>query len=249
MKNRNAFSVVEVLMALIICGVLMSLCVRVVVRETNSYERKVGYHKAVNVLNNAFAEYFNENSKNYKKTCNGKEIGLTDTCLDSSGNPIEPVITKSGSSYKEPSLIGQGSLNSDTDLMDNLFSKHLAIMSTGLPSGSKKIAGCDASSKYFYTADGMRYCFNYNKSTSGIGMFGDTTYGLIWVDVNGDEMPNKISTNKGDIGDTFPIVIMKNRFIPGHPSDTNITRISQEIYFAEDEKEGINSSGGSTATE
>lgn len=249
MKNRNAFSFVEVIMVLVICGVLMSLCVRVLVRETNSYERKAGYHKAVNVLNNAFAEYFDESSRNYTKTCNGKEIGLTDTCLDASGNPIEAVITKKGSSYKEPDLIGKDGMNSASDLMNNLFKRHLSIMTTELPPGAKKMSGCAADANYFYTADGMRYCFSYNQSNAGIDIFGDTTYGVVWVDVNGDEMPNKISTSKGNIGDTFPIVIMKNRFIPGHPSDSDVTRVSQEIFFAEDEKDGINASGGSTATE
>ena len=103
-------------------------------------------------------------------------------------------------------------------------------MSTGLPSTSPKMAGCSSEAIYFYTADGLRFCFNYGKSES-TEQFGEFTYGEMWVDINGDKIPNKTSKNAKLQGDTFPIVIMKNRFIPGHPTNSEVSRIAQDFYF------------------
>lgn len=243
MKKWNAFTLVEVLMTLIITGFILTLCVSIVVRATNNHERKIGYHRAINNLNKAFDEYFNRVSTDYTKTCNGKKIGLTDSCLDSSGNPIESQITKTGSGYKDPVLIGKENLNSNELIMENIFKPYLSIMRTGLSSSSPKMAGCPTGATYFYTSDGVRFCFNYGKSGSAYDQFGDYTYGEMWVDINGDQMPNKTSRSPGEAGDTFPIVIMKDRFIPGHPTVYEYSRIGQAIFFGTEEEEANKAAG------
>ncbi len=243
MKKFVAFSLAEVLITLLVTGFLLNLVVRVLIKATNNHEKKIGYHRAVNVLNNAFNEYYNRVSTDYTKTCNGKKIGLTESCLDSSGRPVEAQITKTGSTYKDPVFIGMNNLNSNEALMDNLFIPYLSIMTVGLPANSPKMAGCPSDAKIFYTADGTRYCFSYGQSSASYDRYGDYTYGEMWVDINGDQIPNSTSLSPGEAGDTFPIAIMKNRFIPGHPTNYEAARIAEKIFFGGDEEEANQAAG------
>lgn len=236
MKKHSAFTLIEVLTTLILSGVVLALCVNIVLKATNNNERKVAYHKAVNTLNGALNEYFDKVTSDYQQICEGNRIGLLESCLDSSGNPKDGTISKTGSSYKEPVLIGKGDLTTNTALMENIFKPYLSLASFTLESGSPSMAGCSSGASYFYTYDGMRYCFDYAKSSASYDLYGDYTYGVIWVDVNGDSKPNRASSSPGEVGDTFPIIIMKDRFIPGHPTNYEASRIAQAIYFAKDEK-------------
>ena len=234
--KKSAFTLVEVLMTLIITGMILGFFVRLVVFESQNQERKMGYVKAINTLNNAFASYSDRVTTDYEQICNGKKIGLLETCLDSNGNPTAATINKVGSSYKDVSLLGHTNLDSNDLVYENVFKPHISIIKEGLDATDKRMAGCPSGAKYFYTTDGMRYCFNMGKGTTSYDVLGDFTYGEMWVDVNGNQMPNATSSSPGDVGDTFPIVIMKNRFIPGNPNDYEASRIGQAIFFAQDEK-------------
>lgn len=236
MKKQNAFTLMEVLITLILSGLILTLCVSSVIKATNNHEKKIGYHKAVNSLNNALQEYFDRVTTDYEQICNGKRIGLTETCLDAYGNPLASQITKVGSTYKDSVLIGQDPMNSTTAIMNNIFKPFLSLEEINPPTGKAAMAGCPSGAKYFLTSDGMRYCFVYSKSSASYDIYGDYTYGVVFVDINGENIPNKLSTNPGVAGDTFPIIIMKDRFIPGHPTDYEASRIAQAIYFAKDEK-------------
>lgn len=236
MNRKNAFTLIEVLITLILSGLILTLCVSSVVKATQNHEKKVGYHKAVNTLNNALKEYFDRVTTDYQQVCNGKRIGLTESCLDSSGNPLNSQITKVGSSYKDSVLIGQDPMDTTTAIMNNIFKPFMTLEEINPPSGTMAISGCPAGAKYFQTSDGMRYCFAYSKSGASYDIYGDYTYGVVLVDINGENKPNRLSTTPGDAGDIFPIIIMKDRFIPGHPTDYNASRIAQAIFFAKDEK-------------
>lgn len=125
--------------------------------------------------------------------------------------------------------IGSGTLNSTSGLMTNLITAFLPLVSK---TTTTTMAGCSSSAQLFYTADSMRYCIEYSASTSVNSIYGEKTYGIVWVDVNGDKKPNAIPESIKNPGDTFPIVILKNRFIPGHTNSANAT-LAQKIYYGE----------------
>lgn len=248
MKKQNGFTMSEVLITLVIIAVVAGLVVPQVIKETNQMEFKAGYQRAINALNSALSEY-NEGAI-YCKTDGGGTIGFKDkdgvihnaknyeSLANVKMSPNEQCfvggkeITERRS--EDPKSMGENGLKSSLDLYNNIFREHLAILKKDT---NNLMSSCSSSSVYFYTADGMKYCIDYSSSSSYL--YGESTYGVIWVDVNGDKRPNRPprlmkSNTKIAFFDQFPIIIMQNRFIPGHPTDENLNQMIAKVYFGEE---------------
>lgn len=242
MTKQNGFTLAEILITLIILGVVMTMTIPALISDTKRQENIAGYHRAVNTLNRAYAEYYNSIGVNYKKTCDGKEIPLLDTCMKAGADGYTlgtEVITKTGGTAQEPVAIGTAPLTSTTELIERVLKPHIShikIADTGT------VASCESGAKYLYASDGMTYCIKYE--SKGQGEYAENIYGTIWVDVNGEKKPNAISTSADLPGDTFPILIMKNRFIPGS-TDSAKSQIAQDIYFGQKTNtSGLGEGGG-----
>lgn len=247
MKNKSGVTLAETLITLVILGVVASLTLPAVISNQKNKENILGYRRAVHILNNAYSAYSDAPSAQYEtkyrtvKECpEGTNmynfLGIEFCAGFSGGVHIDPVISEKpylekSSEALEPVLIGEERLNSDEFLMKNLFEPFLSIGLKNLLDSNVPIANCDSGAKIFYTSDGMRYCVKYSASAAINSNYNDFTYGLILVDVNGDKGPNTMGTAIDNPGDTFPIVIMKNRFIPGHPTDSTKAELAQNFYF------------------
>ena len=237
---KNGFTLAETMITMIVLGIVASLTIPTVINNNKRNEFIAGYHRAINVLNNAYGEYSETRKAQYEtkyrevKTCpDGTSLvnflGI-EFCLGFDGGlRIDPVISQEPYLQKstkelDPTYIGGELLNSTDLLVGNLIQPYISLIKTGLDEGAPAMAGCSASSTYFYTADGMRYCIEYSKSDA----------------INADY-------NAKRPGDTFPIIMMKQRFIPGHPTNSEISTIAQNIYFGK--KSETSSSGGESSGE
>jgi hypothetical protein len=214
-----------------------------------------GYQRALNILNNALYEYYESPSKYYGRTGSGAEEAAR---FSSAPNIVEQSIQYDNSSVYD---IGtEGRLDSAYKIMNNIIMPHLSVQNISSSSdtsvvyktiGTKDLfdystlAGCSADNSsdavYFYLTNGMRFCMIYNK-TDDTSKFGETSYGTIWVDVNGEKGPNKKYSATGTsidsltyYGDTFPITILKNRFVPGTAisTESSISEAAEKAYFGE----------------
>ena len=260
---KNGFTLAETMITMIVLGIVASLTIPTVINNNKRNEFIAGYHRAINVLNNAYGEYSETRKAQYEtkyrevKTCpegtSLVNLWSIEFCLGFDGGlRIDPIISQEPYLQKstkelDPTYIGGELLNSTDLLVGNLIQPYISLIKTGLDEGAPAMAGCSASSTYFYTADGMRYCIEYSKSDAINADYNETTYGIIWVDVNGDKGPNQTSANAERPGDTFPIIMMKQRFIPGHPTNSEISTIAQNIYFGK--KNETSSSGGESSGE
>lgn len=248
MKSKYGFTLAETLLTLVILGIVTSMTIPVVIQSQQNRENLAGYHRAVNVLNSAFSEYHSSKSRQFEtkyrevKNCpEGTHLFnlpiIGEFCAGFEGgvhiDPViseEPYLDKSAENL-DPSFIGEIRLNSDELILNNIMKSHMNVVDTQLLDANNPIAGCENNSVYFYTGDGMRYCMQYSPSASINDNYGEKTYGVIWVDVNGEKGPNKVLSQDKKIGDTFPIVMMKNRFIPGHPTNNSYATSAQDLFF------------------
>lgn len=212
--KKLGFTLAETLVALVVMGIVASMTIPIVIKQQKYRENIAGYHRAVNMLNKAFKEYQDgKKEEYYVVTENGKQV-----------------IKRTGV-VSDPTFFGAGNLTSTDLIIANIVKPYLPLMDK---TASVAMSGCSNSAKMFYTADGMRFCIAYAESSSINANYGEKTYGLVWVDVNGDKKPNATPSSTKNPGDTFPIVILKNRFIPGHTSTTDsMVTVSQKIYYGE----------------
>ncbi|MCR5262091.1 MAG: type II secretion system GspH family protein [Candidatus Gastranaerophilales bacterium] len=251
MINKSGVTLAETLLALVVLGIVASMTIPALMMDYNNKENILGYKRAVNMLNKAYAEYAEAPTAQYEtkyrtvKRCpEGTSmfnfLGIEFCAGFSGGIHIDPVISEEPYLEKsteklDPVSIGAERLNSDEFLMKNLFEPFVSIAFKELMDSTNPMAGCGSDAQIFYTTDGMRYCFKYSASAAVNSEYGEKTYGIMWVDVNGEKGPNAIPTSTKTPGDTFPIVIMKNRFIPGHPTDSDMATLSQTLYYGERE--------------
>ena len=228
MIHKNGFTLAETLLTLIVIGIVMIMTIPTFISDTKNREYISGYHRAVSTLNKAYANYYNKPDLNYTKTCNGKEIPLLDTCMKKTSDGYTlgtEVISKTSGSGKDPVLIGTAPLTSTAELVDRVLKPHINHIKI---TDSGNVASCESGAKYLYANDSMVYCIKYE--SKGQGSYAENIYGTVWVDVNGGAGPNAVSKSADRPGDTFPILIMKDRFIPGSV-DASQSKIAQDIYF------------------
>lgn len=265
MSKQFGFTLAEVLIALVIIGTIFAYTVPAVINEQKNRDTALAYQKALNNLNQAYSLYFNSppsdkatgNSYKYSKV----QYGSNGESLDENGNAetdSNPVVkfdlVDDGNRYQ----IGkENQLDSVYSILSKIIVRYLTTVNirkvnqtnveyntiaTDTQSfyDTTSMAYCTKETtpiEYFYTADGMRYCISYNKESNN-EKFGEDTYGVIWVDVNGEKGPNEVfqnldKTGKKAIytGDTLPITILKDRFVPGHPTKDNFNQAAQELFF------------------
>lgn len=265
MQKRNGFTLAEMLITLVILGIVTSLTARVVVKSTGDRDTAMAYQRALNNLNNAYAAYYNSPPSD-KSTGNeykfGKvSYGSNGETLDASGNAesdSNPVIKYALVDNGEKYSIGTtDKMDSVYKILNRIITKHLPVVNIRSVTDSNvsyrtiatdtttlfnntTLAACTSEQtpiEYFYTADGMRYCISY-KHIANNEIYGEDTYGVIWVDINGEQFPNKAFKNSGSdaspaySGDTLPITIMKDRFVPGHPENATYNTAAQNFFFS-----------------
>ena len=220
MKKRNAFTLVELLSSLSILAFLVGTLLPMLTQNSRQTEYKAGYQRAINNLNSAYTEYLQT----------GKDTGSSEN-----GTLTEKV--------NDPAYIGETndgvSMTTSEAIVEQIFKKHLST--TSVEAGT--FPGCVKREpknedevvedpKIFYTTDGMRYCVLYDTCAYNTN-YSDNTCGEIWVDVNGKDGPNQIARSSTHPADIFPVVIMKNRFIPGSVQESQATAstYAQNLYF------------------
>ena len=264
MQKQHGFTLAETLLTLVIIGTVALYTVPAVISDYKNRDIGAAYQKALTNLNNAYSAYYNSpptdissgSKKKYAKT----QYGSNGEILDENGNPetdSNPVIkydwVNDGNRYN----IGEnGKLDNVYQILNKILTKHMQIVNIRGISNNQVIyytiatdtkslfnyttlASCTSETtpiEYFYTADGMRYCISYEKIANN-EKFGEDTYGVIWVDINGEKGPNEayrnINTEAKPIytGDTLPITILKDRFVPGHPSKEPFNDAAQHLFF------------------
>ena len=265
MQKRNGFTLAEVLITLVILGIVTSLTARIVVKSTGDRDTAMAYQRALNNLNNAYAAYYNSPPSD-KSTGNAYKFakihyGTSGETLDESGNAesdSNPVIKYDLVDDGEKYSIGTtDKMDSVYKILNRIITKHLPVTNIRSITDSDvtyltietdttslfnytTLAACSSEQtpiEYFYTNDGMRYCISY-KHIANNEIYGEDTYGVIWVDINGEQFPNKAFKNSGTdaspaySGDTLPITIMKDRFVPGHPENDNYNKAAQNFFFS-----------------
>ena len=238
--KKSGFTLSEALLTFVILGFVTAMVVPSFIAKTKQRENIAGYHRAVNVLNKAYSEYLDKTTyKDYDNSGNklfsfksGDNPTTVSDAYIATMQANAPKMIGTASTENGEGESNNDGMDSAELILNRFIKKSLNIIQTSdsNETGNNKMAGCpDSNTFYFYTQDGMRYCIAY--SVLNNDTFQENTYGVIWVDVNGNHGPNAVSTNANKPQDTFPIIIMKNRFIPGHPTNTEVSAIAQEIYF------------------
>lgn len=110
-------------------------------------------------------------------------------------------------------------------LVQEVFKKRLSIIEHNPEDIS--VAGCNTDSKdvYFVTTDGMIFCVNNFLSDMSSEPYSKCDFQNvtpciesegpnIWIDVNGDKKPNKLTQDISNIRDVFPAVIYSQKVLP-----------------------------------
>lgn len=209
MIRRYAMSLSEALIALTVLGIVFAIVFPVIKYSSKVTEYKAAYQRSLNTLNKAYYEYL--------------EGGMD------KGNDTGTSVTK----VNDPAYIGTTvdgvAMTTSSAIVDNIFKKHISTLPLET-SDNVPFPGCPNTGVKFYSSDGMRYCVNYSTCAANSN-YADKTCGEIWVDVNGAKGPNYISKNSNHPGDIYPIVIMKDRFVPGSTSDSDASTYAQNLYF------------------
>lgn len=210
MSCKKAFTVSELMIVMAILGTIFMLTIPEFYVNSKKQEYRAAYLKALNIVNNAYAEYLN----------GGMDKGDANT-----GNLSSKV--------NDPAYIGSTNsdgvtMTSSADIVNKIFKKH--ISQNYITNDSTAFPGCPNSGVKFYAANGMRFCVNYSACANNSN-YSDYTCGEMWVDVNGAKKPNSIATDAAHLGDIYPIIIMKNRFVPGSTSNSNASTFAQNMYF------------------
>jgi len=209
MIRHYAMSLNEALIAMSVIAIVTMMVVPVIKHSSQTSEYKAAYQRALNTLNNAYYEYL--------------QGGMD------KGNDTGTSVTK----VNDPAYIGTTvdgvSMTTSSAIVDNIFKKHISRLPIEA-TDTFPFPGCSESGVKFYSIDGMRYCVKYSTCTANSN-YADKTCGEIWVDVNGVKGPNHIAKNATHIGDIYPIVIMKDRFVPGSTSDSDASTFAQNLYF------------------
>ena len=197
----------EAMIAMAVIAIVTMIVVPVIKYSSKVTEYKAAYQRSLNTLNNAYYEYL--------------QGGMD------KGNDTGTSVTK----VNDPAYIGTTvdgvSMTTSAAIVDNIFKKHINRLPLET-SDNVPFPGCTGVK--FYSADGMRYCVNYSTCVANEN-YADKTCGEIWVDVNGVKGPNYISKSANHIGDIYPIVIMKDRFVPGSTSNSEASTFAQNLYF------------------
>ena len=241
MQKHNGFTLAEVLLTLVIIGTVAAYTIPSVIYDHQNRDVALGYQKAINNLNKAYSAYFNSPPTD-KSSGNAYKFAKTQYDWVDDGNRYP---------------IGEADkLDSIYKILDKIIVKHLPVVNirsiekdkvnyhtiatdTKTLYDTTSMASCTSETtpiEYFYTTDGMRYCISYEHIANNT-IFGEDTYGVIWVDTNGEKTPNEVYKNINSTGkaiytgDTLPITILKDRFVPGHPTKSDFNTAAQTLFF------------------
>ena len=141
-------------------------------------------------------------------------------------------------------MIGDTDLESADEVIRNLFTKRMSVITTktsseGFGAGSTGIS----SENCFYTADGMRYAIGWIGAQPD-NEAGENYYAYILIDTNGEKGPNTMTSDSRVPRDTFVATLYGARAVAGKPGDyTGESQASREVMF---DKKVNNAGGGAT---
>lgn len=144
----------------------------------------------------------------------------------------------------EGKVLGDPDLQSADEVIRNLFTKRMSVITTktsseGFGAGSTGISSEDC----FYTADGLRYAMNWLGGTDDMEA-GEKYYAHILIDTNGEKGPNMLTSDSRSPKDTFIATMYGARVVAGKPGDnTGESLAAKEVMF---DKKVNHSNGGAT---
>lgn len=191
--NNNffqAFTLSEVLIALVIIGVLAAILIPSTMSNTNKHEYSVAAKKAISSLNQALELEYSLNGLTAQNFVSAEEI------------------------------------------VQNLFKKRMNNIAPSVEEFTVSDCNNDSPDAIFTTIDGMIFCVsnyqsdnsdepsskcNYNNTIPCVKNDGAN----IWIDVNGQKKPNKVTTNSSNPMDIYQAVIYAQRVVPyGEPTQS-----------------------------
>ena len=192
--KRNAFTLAEVLITLVVIGIIAAMTIPILV---NSYQERVNISslkKQYSLFSNAFALA--------KKFDNNDPADWVH--IDGNNNAMYE-------NYK--SLKKYFNVLRECPDKTGCWSKELTKAPTGKPALYANEKGIGVNIMTFTLSDGTNVCFDYFDTKDTINYFGVNknlqTYPLaIWVDVNGDKKPNTMGR------DVFAFIYTNNGVIP-----------------------------------
>ena len=134
----------------------------------------------------------------------------------------------------EGKQVGDETLNSAANVVDNLFKKRMSVISTQTSGAAfATVTGVTPSTdNVFYTADGMRFAIG----TIGTGTLDATSdenyYGFMIIDVNGEKGPNTLTTDSTAPRDTYVATLYGTRIVAGKTgTNDDEDKAAREVMF------------------
>lgn len=187
--KKLGFTLAEVLITLVIIGVIAAMTVPTLMNNTNSQEFRSGLKKAISAVNQALALHY---------------------ALEGTGADV---------------------FSNEADVVSKLFKKKMNIVENGTYTTNYKIGNCTPDeNNSFVTQDGMIFCISGWSSgeTDSQGLFcnsfntipcGAVDSPNLWIDVNGEKNPNRITTSSSHPRDQYQAQIYSQKAIPfGKPT-------------------------------
>lgn len=192
--KKLGFTLAEVLITLVIIGVIAAMTVPTLMNNTNAQEYRSGLKKAISAINQALALHY--------------------------------------------ALEGTGAENflDEAGVVSGLFKRKMNIVDKGTYTTGYKIGDCTPDEdNSFVTQDGMVFCI-MNWSPGGTDSqdiacnsfntrpCGPVDSANLWIDVNGERNPNRVTTSSAHPRDQYQAQIYNQKAIPfGKPT--------QEVMF------------------
>ncbi|MCR5260963.1 MAG: prepilin-type N-terminal cleavage/methylation domain-containing protein [Candidatus Gastranaerophilales bacterium] len=134
----------------------------------------------------------------------------------------------------EATQLGDATLDTETNVLNNLFKKRMSVVGTatsvGFATDPTSLVGTPTDNQgVFYTADGMR--FGFKMTTGKDTEANEYYYGYILIDVNGEKGPNTMTTTASAPKDTYIATMYGNRVVAGTPTTSDASTAAKEVLF------------------
>lgn len=226
MKRLKGFTLSEIMVALAVIGVLVAV-VTPVIMQTKPNKNKMMVKKSFYTIEQVVSSLINDEHlyPDMRENCEGSD--LTNCAW---GFDYDDAVKSEGMEYKGDYKFAA------------LFKEKLNVAKE-VVSSKVSGAGPDSGDFYpvFYTSDGIKWDFTGTKGawTSGkerVGTFADPTnaagFGVIKVDVNGDDKPNLYCTDANQDCDIYEVQILasgKLRIDPTYTRAVNWATINTAV--------------------
>ena len=136
----------------------------------------------------------------------------------------------------EGTQVGGDTLNTNQNIVNNLFKKRMSVITTATSGNAFDAEGTGITAtdnqNIFYTADGMRFAVSYAAGEYD-PVADQMYYGLILIDVNGEKAPNTLCKDANQPTDTYVATLYGNRVVAGNvkaPTAAYSTAAQQVVF-------------------